>query len=108
MDGGGRRAAAVVHPAARHRRQLDGLRRCGKSCRLRWLNYLRPGIRHGAFSDHDDRLILALHAAVGTRPVLLLAAHQLHVASTSSGGMHVGVGEEGRGYDDVFAAGHSL
>uniref|UniRef100_A0A0D3HX30 Uncharacterized protein n=1 Tax=Oryza barthii TaxID=65489 RepID=A0A0D3HX30_9ORYZ len=111
-----------------------GLRRCGKSCRLRWLNYLRPGIRHGAFSDPDDRLILALHAAVGTRwsliaahlpgrtdnhlnnywnnkkkktPPLLLAAHQLHVASTSSGGMHVGVGE-GHGYDDVFAAAHSL
>uniref|UniRef100_A0ACD5XN27 Uncharacterized protein n=1 Tax=Avena sativa TaxID=4498 RepID=A0ACD5XN27_AVESA len=44
-----------------------GLRRCGKSCRLRWLNYLRPNIKHGGFSDEEDRLICGLFAAIGSR-----------------------------------------
>ncbi|KAF5751571.1 transcription factor RAX2-like [Tripterygium wilfordii] len=30
--------------------QRAGLKRCGKSCRLRWLNYLRPNIKHGKWS----------------------------------------------------------
>lgn len=51
-----------------------GLRRCGKSCRLRWLNYLRPGVRHGGFSPEEDRVICALYAAVGSR-WSLIAAH---------------------------------
>ncbi|XP_040385480.1 transcription factor MYB30-like [Oryza brachyantha] len=51
-----------------------GLRRCGKSCRLRWLNYLRPDIRHGGFSADEDRLICALHAAIGSR-WSVIAAH---------------------------------
>ncbi|CAN8242249.1 unnamed protein product [Cochlearia groenlandica] len=36
-----------------------GLRRCGKSCRLRWLNYLRPNIRHGDFTEEEDKFIAA-------------------------------------------------
>ena len=44
-----------------------GLARCGKSCRLRWTNYLRPGIRRGGFSDHEDRLIAHLQALLGNR-----------------------------------------
>ncbi|XP_062202917.1 transcription factor RAX2-like [Phragmites australis] len=51
-----------------------GLLRCGKSCRLRWLNYLRPDIRHGGFSPEEDRVICALYAAVGSR-WSLIAAH---------------------------------
>ncbi|KAJ1266627.1 hypothetical protein BS78_08G166800 [Paspalum vaginatum] len=51
-----------------------GLRRCGKSCRLRWLNYLRPGVRHGGFSPEEDSVICALYAAVGSR-WSLIAAH---------------------------------
>lgn len=27
--------------------KASGLKRSGKSCRLRWLNYLRPNIKHG-------------------------------------------------------------
>ncbi|XP_004964229.2 transcription factor RAX1 [Setaria italica] len=50
-----------------------GLRRCGKSCRLRWLNYLRPGVRHGGFSPEEDRAICALYAAVGSRWSLIAA-----------------------------------
>ncbi|CAL5090368.1 unnamed protein product [Urochloa decumbens] len=44
-----------------------GLKRCGKSCRLRWLNYLRPNIKHGDFSDDEDRIICNLFATIGSR-----------------------------------------
>ncbi|KAL5206070.1 hypothetical protein ABZP36_034279 [Zizania latifolia] len=44
-----------------------GLNRCGKSCRLRWLNYLRPNIRHGGFTEEEDRLICSLYIAIGSR-----------------------------------------
>ncbi|NP_001312833.1 transcription factor RAX2-like [Nicotiana tabacum] len=47
--------------------QKAGLRRCGKSCRLRWLNYLRPNIKHGEFSDEEDRVICSLYASIGSR-----------------------------------------
>ncbi|KAH7862434.1 hypothetical protein Vadar_004766 [Vaccinium darrowii] len=44
-----------------------GLQRCGKSCRLRWINYLRPDIRRGRFSPEEEKLIISLHGAVGNR-----------------------------------------
>ncbi|KAG8097347.1 hypothetical protein GUJ93_ZPchr0013g37444 [Zizania palustris] len=44
-----------------------GLLRCSKSCRLRWTNYLRPGIRRGNFSDSEERLIVHLQALLGNR-----------------------------------------
>ncbi|XP_010940766.1 uncharacterized protein [Elaeis guineensis] len=44
-----------------------GLNRCGKSCRLRWLNYLRPNIKHGDFTDDEDRTICNLYATIGSR-----------------------------------------
>ncbi|XP_040375905.1 transcription factor RAX2-like [Oryza brachyantha] len=44
-----------------------GLKRCGKSCRLRWLNYLRPAIRHGGFTDEEDNLILSLYGEMGSK-----------------------------------------
>lgn len=44
-----------------------GLTRCGKSCRLRWLNYLRPNIKHGEFSDSEDKIICTLFATIGSR-----------------------------------------
>ncbi|KAL6585404.1 hypothetical protein OROMI_002048 [Orobanche minor] len=47
--------------------QKVGLRRCGKSCRLRWLNYLRPNIKHGEFSEDEDRIICTLFASIGSR-----------------------------------------
>jgi transcription factor MYB, plant len=47
-----------------------GLRRCGKSCRLRWLNYLRPNIRRGNISyDEEDLMIIRLHRLLGNRSV---------------------------------------
>ncbi|KAF5750418.1 hypothetical protein HS088_TW03G00754 [Tripterygium wilfordii] len=47
--------------------QKAGLRRCGKSCRLRWLNYLRPNIKHGEFTDDEDGIICTLFATIGSR-----------------------------------------
>ncbi|XP_039120664.1 myb-related protein 330-like [Dioscorea cayenensis subsp. rotundata] len=44
-----------------------GLQRCGKSCRLRWINYLRPDIRRGRFTPDEEKLIINLHALVGNR-----------------------------------------
>ncbi|XP_041006905.1 transcription factor MYB123-like [Juglans microcarpa x Juglans regia] len=44
-----------------------GLRRCGKSCRLRWLNYLRPDIKRGNISPDEDELIIRLHKLLGNR-----------------------------------------
>ncbi|KAI5019695.1 hypothetical protein ZWY2020_044583 [Hordeum vulgare] len=47
--------------------RLAGLNRCGKSCRLRWLNYLRPDLRRGSFSQQEEHLIVALHQMLGNR-----------------------------------------
>ena len=44
-----------------------GLRRCSKSCRLRWTNYLRPGIKRGNFTEHEEKMILHLQALLGNR-----------------------------------------
>ncbi|KAI3739971.1 hypothetical protein L2E82_30385 [Cichorium intybus] len=44
-----------------------GLQRCGKSCRLRWINYLRPDLKRGAFSPQEEQLIVHLHSILGNR-----------------------------------------
>lgn len=44
-----------------------GLRRTGKSCRLRWLNYLRPDVRRGNITLEEQLLILDLHSRWGNR-----------------------------------------
>ncbi|KAM7252042.1 hypothetical protein ACFE04_023925 [Oxalis oulophora] len=44
-----------------------GLKRCGKSCRLRWLNYLRPNIKHGGFTEEEDDIICSLYITIGSR-----------------------------------------
>ncbi|CAA2962246.1 transcription factor MYB46-like [Olea europaea subsp. europaea] len=44
-----------------------GLLRCGKSCRLRWINYLRPDLKRGAFSPQEEELIIHLHSILGNR-----------------------------------------
>jgi myb proto-oncogene protein len=41
--------------------------RCGKSCRLRWTNYLRPDIKRGAFTPAEEQKIIQLHALVGNK-----------------------------------------
>ncbi|KAE9593279.1 hypothetical protein Lal_00029402 [Lupinus albus] len=44
-----------------------GLQRCGKSCRLRWINYLRPDLKRGAFSPQEEEFIIHLHSLLGNR-----------------------------------------
>ncbi|CAN4113819.1 unnamed protein product [Withania somnifera] len=44
-----------------------GLLRCGKSCRLRWMNYLRPSVKRGHISEDEEDLILRLHRLLGNR-----------------------------------------
>ncbi|KAJ9190342.1 hypothetical protein P3X46_001558 [Hevea brasiliensis] len=44
-----------------------GLQRCGKSCRLRWINYLRPDLKRGSFSPQEAALIVELHSILGNR-----------------------------------------
>ncbi|KAJ8442920.1 hypothetical protein Cgig2_022286 [Carnegiea gigantea] len=47
--------------------KLAGLQRCGKSCRLRWINYLRPDLKRGSFSPQEAALIIDLHRILGNR-----------------------------------------
>ncbi|CAH9111960.1 unnamed protein product [Cuscuta epithymum] len=47
--------------------KLAGLRRCGKSCRLRWTNYLRPDLKRGLLSETEEKLVIDLHALLGNR-----------------------------------------
>ncbi|XP_077224705.1 transcription factor MYB93-like [Tasmannia lanceolata] len=47
--------------------KLAGLNRCGKSCRLRWTNYLRPDIKRGKFSTEEEQTILNLHSILGNK-----------------------------------------
>ncbi|KAL6524515.1 hypothetical protein OROHE_016186 [Orobanche hederae] len=47
--------------------KLAGLQRCGKSCRLRWINYLRPDLKRGMLSQQEEDLIMTLHEALGNR-----------------------------------------
>lgn len=47
--------------------QNSGLRRCGKSCRLRWTNYLRSDIKRGPFTPEEENTIIRLHGELGNR-----------------------------------------
>ncbi|KAL1360819.1 hypothetical protein HN51_006198 [Arachis hypogaea] len=44
-----------------------GLSRCSKSCRLRWTNYLRPGIKRGNFTEQEEKMIIHLQDLLGNR-----------------------------------------
>ncbi|MFS7925281.1 putative transcription factor MYB-HB-like family [Helianthus anomalus] len=55
------------HGSWRSLPKLAGLLRCGKSCRLRWTNYLRPDIKRGPFSPEEEKLVIQLHAILGNR-----------------------------------------
>ncbi|CAN6236106.1 unnamed protein product [Urochloa humidicola] len=44
-----------------------GLLRCGKSCRLRWINYLRPDLKRGNFTAEEEDTIIKLHAMLGNK-----------------------------------------
>ncbi|KAL2230120.1 UNVERIFIED_CONTAM: Transcription factor MYB30 [Sesamum indicum] len=47
--------------------RFAGLDRCGKSCRLRWLNYLKPGLKRGSYTKEEQDLIVKLHDELGNK-----------------------------------------
>ncbi|XP_011022307.1 PREDICTED: myb-related protein 308-like [Populus euphratica] len=47
--------------------KLAGLQRCGKSCRLRWINYLRPDLKRGSFTAQEESIIVEIHRMLGNR-----------------------------------------
>ncbi|KAD3336413.1 hypothetical protein R6Q59_027131 [Mikania micrantha] len=47
--------------------QVSGLKRTGKSCRLRWVNYLNPSLKRGRMTPHEEKLILEYHSKWGNR-----------------------------------------
>ncbi|KAK8559220.1 hypothetical protein V6N13_098809 [Hibiscus sabdariffa] len=44
-----------------------GLLRCGKSCRLRWINYLSPNVNRGNFTKDEEDKIIRLHETLGNK-----------------------------------------
>ncbi|XP_030474750.2 MYB-like transcription factor EOBI [Syzygium oleosum] len=50
-----------------HMAKPAGLARTGKSCRLRWMNYLRPNIKHGNITKEEEEIIISLHRVLGNR-----------------------------------------
>ncbi|XP_071741784.1 transcription factor MYB48-like isoform X2 [Rutidosis leptorrhynchoides] len=51
----------------RNKYEKIGLKRSGKSCRLRWVNYLHPGLRRGKMTPQEERRIIELHSKWGNR-----------------------------------------
>ncbi|WJX68664.1 hypothetical protein P8452_53011 [Trifolium repens] len=47
--------------------KFAGLQRCGKSCRLRWTNYLRPDLKRGSFTVEEEQIIIDIHRILGNR-----------------------------------------
>ncbi|RLM69525.1 transcription factor MYB30-like [Panicum miliaceum] len=56
-----------LESCVRTAREIRGLMRCSKSCRLRWTNYLRPGIKRGNFTPHEEGIIIHLQALLGNK-----------------------------------------
>ncbi|XP_078436264.1 myb-related protein P-like [Wolffia australiana] len=50
-----------------------GLLRCGKSCRLRWINYLRTDLKRGNITEEEEEAIIKLHSSLGNRWSLIAA-----------------------------------
>ncbi|RWR80454.1 transcription factor MYB59-like protein [Cinnamomum micranthum f. kanehirae] len=46
---------------------ISGLKRNGKSCRLRWVNYLKPDLKKGQITPDEEKIIIDLHARLGNR-----------------------------------------
>ena len=46
---------------------LIGLLRCGKSCRLRWINYLKSDLKRGNITSDEEAIIIKLRATLGNR-----------------------------------------
>ncbi|EOA31872.1 hypothetical protein CARUB_v10015099mg [Capsella rubella] len=55
------------HPSWSSVPKLAGLQRCGKSCRLRWINYLRPDLKRGSFNEEEEQIIIDVHRILGNK-----------------------------------------
>ncbi|KAL5130692.1 Transcription factor MYB14 [Glycine soja] len=55
------------HPNWRQLPKFAGLQRCGKSCRLRWMNYLRPNLKRGNYTQKEEQIIKDLHKKHGNK-----------------------------------------
>ena len=60
-----------------------GLMRCGKSCRLRWANHLRPNLKKGSFTPEEENIIIELHGKHGNKWARMASQVNIrvHVAS---------------------------
>ncbi|KAL0304253.1 UNVERIFIED_CONTAM: Transcription factor [Sesamum radiatum] len=67
FDRGHRLTATTAVAPTQANTSLLGLQRNGKSCRLRWINYLRPGLKRGAFSLEEQETIVTLHQILGNK-----------------------------------------
>ncbi|KAJ8552860.1 hypothetical protein K7X08_020253 [Anisodus acutangulus] len=47
--------------------KFAGLSRTGKSCRLRWMNYLRPDVKRGPFSMEEVETVIKMYQELGNR-----------------------------------------
>lgn len=63
--------------------KLAGLRRCGKSCRLRWTNYLRPDLKRGLLTQAEEQLVIDLHARLGNRLLIFFLFSLPHLQPPS-------------------------
>ncbi|TMW93319.1 hypothetical protein EJD97_011885 [Solanum chilense] len=50
-----------------HMPKFAGLSRTGKSCRLRWINYLRPDLKKGPFSIEEVEIVIRMYQLLGNR-----------------------------------------
>ncbi|XP_068345505.1 transcription factor MYB101-like [Pyrus communis] len=60
----------------------SGLARCGKSCRLRWANHLRPNLKKGSLSPEEEKLIIELHAKFGNKWARMASQNHHHISSS--------------------------
>ncbi|KAA3462438.1 transcription factor MYB12-like [Gossypium australe] len=71
-----------------------GLLRCGKSCRLRWINYLRTDLKRGNFTAKEDEIIVNLHSTLGNRKMLSVLQINLYMVVVPVIPSHSGSEEE--------------
>ncbi|KAM3695983.1 hypothetical protein ACJW31_06G003700 [Castanea mollissima] len=54
--------------------KFAGLSRSGKSCRLRWLNYLQPDVKRGNYTEEEELMIIKLHEELGNKWSMIAAS----------------------------------
>ncbi|XP_065636775.1 transcription factor WER [Quercus suber] len=54
--------------------KFAGLSRCGKSCRLRWMNYLQPNVKRGNYTEEEELMIIKLHEELGNKWSMIAAS----------------------------------